>query len=106
MITKLRASKIAIETPREGAETWVHITIQQVIKDDEGNIKNIIPRYDYISFPLQDIGVDFYSAMDPLTQQNIEVSGYGTASLIGAIVIKEMLKKYEGTVTPEGDVIV
>jgi len=79
MITKIRASKITIETPVEGSETWIHITVQKVTKHTDGTIINVIPRYDFISFPLQNIGTDMYTVMEPLTQQ--------------------------GTVTPQGDVI-
>jgi len=105
MITKLRASKISIETPKEGALTWIHITVQQVIKNDDGVIINIIPRYDYISFPLQNIGTNIYEAIEPLNGEKIEASGYGIASLIAEIVTKTLVEKYNGTITPEGDVI-
>jgi len=106
MITKLRASKISIETPKEGALTWIHITVQQVIKDDNGNVINIVPRYDYISFPLQDIGVNIYEAIEPLNGEQLNASGYGIASLIAEIVTETLVNKYNGTVTEEGDVIV
>ena len=105
MITKLRASKISIETPKEGAETWVHITVQKVLKREDGSIINVIPRFDYISFPIQEIGVNFYDVTEPLTGDDLSASGYGTASLIASIVTTTMIEKYGGSITPEGDVI-
>jgi len=106
MITKLRASKILVETPKEGSETWVHITVQKVTKKDDGVVINIIPRYDYISFPIQDIGTNIYNAIDPTTSANLNISGYGAVSTISSIVIDKLIKKYGGSVTPQGDVIV
>ena len=106
MITKLRASKIAIETPKEGSETWVHITVQQVIKDDNEKVINIIPRYDYISIPLDKFGMGVYSGHDPVTQSDISASGYGIAGLIASVVIGKMEEKYGGTVTAQGDLLV
>ena len=106
MITKLRASKISIETPKEGATTWVHITVQEVIKDDDGTLLNIIPRYDYISFPLENIGTISYDGVEPLTGEDLSVSGYGIASLITSIVTKTLVEKYDGTVNDDGDVVI
>lgn len=105
MITKLRASKISIEKPRENSETWVHITVQQVIKDDNENVINIIPRYDYISIPLKEFGTVVYTGKDPITQDDINASGYGIASLISSVILNKMLDKYGGKITPQGDLI-
>jgi len=106
MITKIRASKIAIETPREDSETWVHITVQQVLKKDDGTVINIIPRFDYISFPIKDVGLNQFAFSDPVTQAAMNMSGYTVGSAIAAIVISTLEKKYGGTVTPQGDLIV
>ena len=105
MIRKLRASKISIESVRENAETWVHITIEEIIKDGSGKTTNIVPQYDYISFTLPSIGTVMYNGSDPVTQNSLSLSGYGIASLISKIVIEKLHTKYGGTVTPQGDVI-
>jgi len=105
MITKLRISKISIETPKEGSETWIHMTVQKVFKDEDGNTVNVIPRFDYISIPYNKIGTDMYSGYDPLTNTKIEESGYGIASLITSVAIKLMMEKYGGTVNEKGDLV-
>ena len=92
--------------PKEDSEVWVHITIQKVYKDEDGNTKNIIPRWEYISFPLKNIGLDSYSFNDPITKEAHTNTGYGISSALYAIVIKEMLNKYGGTVTETGDLII
>lgn len=106
MVTKLRASKILVETPKEGSETWVHITVQKVTKQDDGTIINVIPRHDYISFTVPSIGTTMYNANDPVTGSNLNISGYGAVSTIASIVIDKLVAKYGGKVTPQGDVIV
>lgn len=106
MITKLRASKITIEAPKENSETWVHITIQQIIKDDNEKVINIIPRYDYISIPLDKFGMNVYSGHDLITQSDINASGYGIAGLIASVVLNKMLEKYGGKVTLQGDLLI
>ena len=105
MITKLRASKIAIEMPKETSEVWVHITVQKVYKDDNGNTINVIPRWNYISFPLEEIGTELFTFDDPVTQETHNNTGYGVASALGVIVIQHMLSTYGGTVTEDGDLI-
>jgi len=106
MITKLRASKITIETPSEGSVAWVHIQIQKVFKDNNGNTTNVIPRYDYISVPLHEIGMNFYNGFDPVTQENHNISGYGSADLISSIVIELMKEKYGGELDEVGNLII
>ena len=106
MITKLRASKISIETPKEGAETWIHITIQQVLREDDGTLINTIPRFDYISIPFQEVGMNFYDGIEPLTQEPTHLSGYAIGTSVAAIVIGQMMEKYGGSVTAEGDLII
>ena len=105
MTRKLRASKISIESVSETAETWVHITVEEIIKDVNGKTTNIVPQYDYISFTLQSIGTTMYAGSDPVTKNSLTSSGYGIAYLIEEIVTEKLHTKYGGTITAQGDVI-
>ena len=103
MKTKLRASKISIEKPREDSEVWVHVTIQQVFKDENGNTVNIIPRYDYISKPLKDFMPENYNYYDPITGELRTISGVQVMFIISSVVLEWMQEKYGGTVDEEGN---
>lgn len=81
-----RASKIAIEIPKRDSEPWVHITINKMFINNDGVLVNTLPRFAYISKPLSEIGMNAYSFTDPVTQQHIEVSGYGLAEAITSYV--------------------
>jgi hypothetical protein len=106
MITKLRASKISIEMPKEDSEVWVHITVQKVYKNkDTGEIINVIPRWEYISFPLKEIGLTPYEYLDMVTNSNHTSTGYGIAAALSVIVTKKMLELYGGSITEKGDLV-
>jgi len=105
MITKLRVSKITIETPKEGSEAWAHLTIQKVFKKEDGTIINVIPRFDYISIPYSKIGESSYSGYDPITNTKVEQNGYTIAFLIKSVAIKLVMDKYGGTLNEKGELI-
>ena len=94
MTTKLRASNIAIEVPEPNSDAWVHVTINKVFIDDNGNIINDIPKFDYVSKPLSSIGMNAYPFIDPVTGESIEVSGYGIAQCITSYVERVLADKY------------
>lgn len=106
MITKMRASKISIEVPYENSEPWLHIEVQKVLKNDDGTIINVIPRADYISYPLSEFMTNVYTFGDPVLNEVHNNSGAGAASLISIIVVKMLLSEYGGYVTNDGDVII
>ncbi len=105
MITKLRASKITLEMPKEDGEVWVHVTIQKVIRNDSGNIINIIPRFESVSTPLRDIAFNSYTFQDLILQKEVDISGYGVASALTVAILKLLQDKYGGEVDYKGDLI-
>jgi len=83
---KYRASQIIIENLKQTSVPWVHLVINQMIYDANGVLVNEIPREDRISKILSDIGTNMYTCVDPVTQKQITISGYGMASMITAYV--------------------
>ena len=101
MKSKLRASSIIIESPKENAEIWVHITVQQVVYDGD-KIVNLIPQYDYISKPLREFMPDEYTYID--NKGNIvSISGLNVMYIITSVVLKWMEEKYNLTQDDEGN---
>ena len=105
MITKIRASKVTIEIPKEGSIPWIHITVQQVLRHDDGTLENIIPRFDYLSYPLNEVGETIYPYQDPFFPPENQISGYGIAGAMTSLVITLLIKEYGGSVNSDGDII-
>ena len=106
MITKLRASKITIEMPREDGEVWIHVTVQKVIKDDDGKVLNIIPRFENVSTPLRNIAYNTYTFQDLILGKSVDISGYGVASALTVSILRLLQEKYGGEVDYKGDLII
>ena len=107
MITKLRASKVVIEIPREDSTPWMHITVQKVLKADNGEVLNVIPRFDYISCPLTDVITNEYTFSDPILQTGaIDISGAGVVAVLTAMVLDEMTKEYNVLPSVNGEILV
>ena len=103
MKTKVRASKITIEKPTETSEVWVHVVVQQVLYDDNGNIVNRIPDYDYFSKPLRELLQEYYQYRDP--NGNVQtIDGLAIMTIIFQVVITWLVKRYNGTIDEEGNV--
>ena len=94
MTEKLRSSKITIEIPKVDSEPWVHVTVNKMFLDDDGEMTNNQPRFDYISKPLSSVGTEIYTFMDPVTQQEVTISGYGLASAITSYVKNTIEEKH------------
>lgn len=84
---------------------WLHITVQQVLKSDDGATENIIPGFDYLSYQLSEIGMGVHEYQDPLFPQENMISGYGIAGAMTALVLSLLIAEYGGYVNEEGDVI-
>lgn len=106
MRIRLRTSKVSIETPKIDSEPWVHITVQQVIEDDNGKILNIIPRYNYISKPLSEIAMDIDTFIDPVLQKENSISGAGMATALTIIISKWINNEHNGTILPDGSIAI
>lgn len=106
MKKKLRAQQIVIDLPREGQEAWVNIVIQEVIRSEDGEVVNIIPRANFIHKTAQDIAYDVVQFNDlVLGRENYNISGYGLYSAIQSAVTKWMMDEFGGEVI-NGDLIV
>ncbi len=106
MRTRLRTSKIVIETPKVDSEPWVHITIQQVLENDEGKIVNIVPRFDYISKPLSEIFLTVTPYLDPVLQKEDEISGGGMVTVLTGIISKWIAESHNGKILPDGSIVI
>jgi len=71
-----RVEKIVIETPKPGENPFLGVTIQKVIFDEEGNVKEIIPRHDIVHTSGDRVAQNIFTYLDPLTRQHITLSGY------------------------------
>lgn len=98
MKTKVRASKISIESPKPDSETWVHIEVAQLIYDDNNKLVNIIPRYDYISKPITELLKDTYSTGE------VKITGLEVMQIITTVVITWMAEKYKVAPDSGGDI--
>lgn len=97
MKTKLRASKISIESPKPNSEVWIHLEIEQVIYDDTGKIINIIPRYDYMSEPIADFLNKSY------TEGEQTITGLEVIGLVTKVILSWMSAKYHIIPDNEGN---
>ena len=99
MSTKLRSQQIIIETPREDAEAWVHIIVQEVVKDEDGKVLNIIPRSNQIHKTATEIAFETYLFDDPILGKTGEtISGVGLYNAIASCVRLWMIEKFGGVV--------
>jgi len=94
MKTSYRASKIIIENLKQESIPWVHIVLNQVIKDDNGKVTNEIPRYDRISIKMTDVATRMFTFTDPVIGEEHTISGYGIEKIIEQFVIDEVENKY------------
>ena len=91
MKTKIRASKISIESVKPDREVWIHVAVQQVIYDNNSNIVNIIPNWDRFSIPLRKILREKY---DFSFRKESSVYGYEIISVITNVVVKWLKDRY------------
>lgn len=104
--TKLRAQHIAIDIPTETAEAWVSAVLQKVIKDDEYKTIQLVDRTDYLHRKFSEFALQMLPFTDPVTQQQITLSGAGLAVAISTFVKTWMLAGIHGTVeNAHGDII-
>lgn len=52
---KLRANKVSIETPSEGADPWIFLEIQRIETDEETGITNTVSRWDTFNVRMSDV---------------------------------------------------
>lgn len=103
---KYRAQQIVIEVPREGEEAWIQIVVQEVIKNEKGDIINVIPRAQHVHKQGNEIGFDIYNYLDPILKETRQISGYGLQLAISSAVVDWMKDKFGGEVDSAGDLII
>jgi hypothetical protein len=107
MIRKLRAQKISIDLPTETATPWVNVIWQLVRKDAATYVTvQTIDRVDESAKPLMAFAMEAKTVSDPVTGQDITVSGAGMAELIKAFVSDWIMAENPGSfINEHGDII-
>lgn len=101
---KVRAQKVTIETPREGAEPWIRVIVQRVEKT--GDIVNTVDRWDSFNKRLSDVAAQAFPIPGSFrTHDETFITVYDVATSISTVVIGWLLERYGGSVDAEGNVI-
>lgn len=100
---KVRANKISIERPKEGAEIWIRVDVQRV--ESNGNIYNVTDHWDSFNKRMSEI----YDEQYP--DDNVSNSGMFTVANLGAnitlVVASWIAQKYNGRIDLDtGDIII
>lgn len=94
---KLRAQQIIIDTPKEGEDIWIHVAVQRIEKDDEGNTLNVSPRAEFIHKSMNDFVTSIYHLDDPVLGTDISISGAGVQMGITDAVLTWIADAFNGT---------
>ena len=94
-IEKIRAQQVVIDLPTEEAEPWVRATIQRVVKDAE-TYKTVqtVDRVEAVHRRLADFATMVRTFIDPVTQQEVTLSGVGCGQAIITFVKAWMLEDF------------
>jgi hypothetical protein len=88
---KLRAQKIVLDMPREGQPIWVNISIQACIKDNGYNTIQVVDRRYQIARSFDDFAASLITIVDPVTGNEITLSGAALGQGISELVRSWML---------------
>jgi hypothetical protein len=103
---KLRAQKITLDMPREGQPVWADIVIQVCVKDDDYETIQVIDRRYKINRTFDDFAGSLVTFTDPVTGQQITLSGAGVGQGISELVRGWMLDELPGAVVNDrGDIV-
>lgn len=104
---KVRASKILIEIPKEGAEPWISITVERI--EHNGDIVNTVSNYDRFNRRSSDLAKTRYgpeNGFAPSTHIDDGTFSFEDVSnMISIIVIGWLVERYNGTVDEHGNVL-
>lgn len=98
MKTKLRATKIIIETPAEGLEIWVHVYIEKrVYEDDMTTLISSTGHDKYMHRAVSGFIGDIFKYYDPEVSPSIEksISGIGLNMAISSAIMNWMLEEFK-----------
>lgn len=105
-MNKIRSQQIVIDLPTEAGEVWVRSTLQKCIKDDATYAtRQVIDRVGYVHRAASEIAFQMITFTDPVTGQNLTVSGAGAATLIRDMVSSWILQDRGGVLNAHGDII-
>lgn len=100
---KVRANKISIETPKEGAEPWIRVEVQFVEKTD--TVYNVTDRYDSFNRRLSDVMDEAVPIITAIDGSTITVGDIGVHLTL--VISTWLAKRYNATIDPAtGDVII
>lgn len=87
MTTEYRAQKITIDIPDENSEPFILVTVQRVIKNDAGEVIQIIDRDELIYKSFSDMATTHATYNDIYPKDGM-ISGYGSGSSVLSFVRK------------------
>ena len=96
MRTKLRTQQVIIDMPKEGQDIWLHITLQQVDKDEDGNIVNVSPRNQQIHKTVSGTATEIHTIFDPVLQKDITISGAGIHMALADAILNWTVDDFDG----------
>ena len=99
MRTQLYARKITIDSPHDSDETWIHVVVEKIERDEvTDKVLNVHVKGEYIHRRLADMGVNIFSFLDPVLSSESSISGYGLGIVIQEAVVQWMAEKLNGTI--------
>lgn len=98
MPKRVRSEKISIDIPQSESEPWISLIVQGITEDEQGNITQVVPRMGQIHRRMSDVQTQMFMGYDPVTQQPLNVSMAGIASLITVAAAAFLAEDYDGTV--------
>jgi len=96
MRKQIRTQQVIIDMPKESDDIWIHLTLNELEKDADGNIINESPRNKFIHRSINDMITDVYTFYDPVLQKEIQISGIGVHSAIAEALCKWTLEDFGG----------
>ncbi len=97
MRTKLRTQQVIIDMPKEGQDIWLHVTLQKVDKDDDGNTVNVSPRNEQIHKVVSAYQADTFTFFDPVLQKETTISGAGIHMALAEAILGWTAENFNGT---------
>lgn len=104
---KLRAQQIQIDLPVEGAYVWVRAILQRVVKNEDYQTIQTVDRVEQVNRMAENFQMEIRSFTDPVTGQQVTLSGAGLAMSVSEFCKGWMLQDIPNTaLNDQGDVII
>ena len=95
---RIRSPRMVIDTPSTGSSPWVSLMTQKVIENDQGEVIQVIDRTGQIYRNIPKIATQMFTAYDPVTGQELQVSMAGIGSLITSAAATFLAEDHNGTI--------